>query len=554
MNGKKWAALGLAAMLCAASFFGCGPAENNTNQSPEASGTSVAETAPESSAATVDVKSAVGDEDALAQEMVLATATTKDSINIQISSDPGSLSPHKTAGGQSANLIYKQICEPLFDYGYNYEVVPMLAESWEKIDETHYIFHLRKGVKYSDGKDFTAKDVIFSIELFMADAAKKQYVKTIDLPNCKIIDDHTLEIALIKPDAYFMSCLKSVAIMNEEALASSPDEFAENPIGTGAYIIESYIGGNSATLTANENYWGGTPAIKTINFKVISDTSQRSIELETGGVDMVVELGQADYDRIEGDERFNTIIKPGYKSNSFYFNCSENSIFSDVKARQAVAYAIDNAAIFAAVYQNKFGSASTSFASNGMIGYDTKWEDSYYGHDLEQAKTLLQEAGIVEGTAVQIITNDDKNNATVCEIIQAMLSQVGLAAEIVSYEKAVYNSIIDDEAGGWDIATNTFTAPSGYVADMAYAYFAQGGINRSCYKNDELEELVNRATEISDDTEQATVTDQIVEILQRDVPAYAYTRQAVNYAWVKELKGFNVWGQNELLVKYLYFE
>lgn len=556
MKLKKVMALTMAVVMgfsmagCGGSGKGSQPAAGSEAKTAESSQTETTSTP-----ATIDAKSAAGDEDALAQEMVMPTASSRDTVNIQVSSDPGSLCPFSTGGGQSANIIYKQICEPLFDYGFNYEVVPILAESWEQTDDTHYTFHLRQGVKYTDGKDFTAKDVLFSIKMYADDPAKKQYVKTIDIENTKIIDDHTIEIALTKPDAYFMSCFKSCVIMNEESYNNSPDKFSEKPIGTGPYKLESYIGGNSAKLVANEDYWEGTPAIKNVNIKVINDVSQRCIELETGGVDLVVELGQTDYGRIESDDRFNAIIKPGYKSNSFYFNCSEHSIFNDVRVRQAVAYAIDNAAIFAAVYQNKFGSISTAFPSNGMIDYDPKWEEGgYYALDVEKAKALLQDAGIAEGTKITIITNEDKTLLSNCEIVQAMLSQIGLTAEISSYEKAVYNSAIDDEAGGWDMATNSFTAPSGYVADMGYAYFAKDGINRSCYFNQELEDAVVASTQITDDAKRKELTDKIVQILQDDVPAYAYTRLAVNWAWVKELKGFNVWGQNDLFVKYLYFE
>lgn len=557
MKLKKLVALVLSTTIMMSLVSGCGGKAGTTQTTGnQTTGAQTETKATETNdSLTSDAKSAVGSADALAQEMVMPTATTKDSISIQLSSDPGSLSPFSTGGGQSANIIYKQICEPLIDYGFNYELVPVLAESWEKTDETHYTFKLKKDIKYTDGNDFTTKDVMFSIGMYMADPAKKQYVKTIDIENCKIIDDHTIEIALIEPDAYFLSCFKSCVMMNEDSYNNSPDKFSEKPIGTGPYVLESYIGGNSAKLVANDSYWGGVPMIKTVNLKVINDVSQRCIELETGGVDLVVELGETDYGRIEADGRFNTIIKPGYKSNAFYFNCSTNSIFNDVKVRQAVAYAIDNAAIFAAVYQNKFGSVAAAFPSNGMIDYDTKWEEGgYYSPDIEKAKALLAEAGIAEGTKVTIISNEDKTLLSNCEIVQAMLSQIGLVAEISSYEKAVYNAAIDDEAGGWDLATCTFTAPSGYVADMGFAYFAQTGINRTNYKNDELDELVKEGTHVSDEARRKEITDGIVEILQADVPAYAYTRLAVNWAWVKELKGFNVWGQNDLMVKYMYFE
>ncbi len=193
--------------------------------------------------------------------------------------------------------------------------------------------------------------------------------------------------------------------------------------------------------------------------------------------------------------------------------------------------------------------------SNGMIDYDPAWEQGgYYETNVEKAKALLAEAGIPEGTKVTIITNEDRTMLSNCEIIQAMIGAIGLEADILSYEKAVYNSVVDDETGGWDMATAAFTAPSGYVADMGHAYFAQEGINRSCYYNEELEKMVTDCVRIMDDGERKALTDKIVNILQEEVPAYAYTRQAVNWAWVKELKGFNVYGQNNVAVKCLYFE
>lgn len=549
MKNRRITALVLAAALS----FGLTACGGQTTGGAGNADTETGATAAQENAAAGSENGNIGDVDALEEEMVMASATSKDTINIQISSDPGSLDPFTTGGGQSAEIIFFQVCEPLFSYGYNYELVPILAESWEQTDDTHYIFHLRQGVKYSDGKDFTASDVLYSMTMYAQDSQKKQNVKNVDLENTKIIDDYTIEIALTQPDAYFMSCLARCVMIHEETYDAQ--RFSEKPVGTGPYVVESYIGGNSAALQANENYWQGAPAIKHVNYKVINDVSQRCIELETGGVDVVIEMGQTDYNRIETDDRFHTLIKTGYKSNGLYFNCSENSVFKDVKVRQAAAYAIDSAAIFAATYQNKFGRISTAFPSDGMIDYDSKWEEGgYYTADIEKAKALLSEAGVPEGTVVQIISNEDATLLSNCEIIQAMLSQIGLQAEIVSYEKAVYNSILDDEAGGWDIATNAFSAPSGYAADMAYAYFSWEGINRSCYKNERLEELVTASNKISDEAERKEMTDEIIGIIQDEVPAYAYTRQAVNYAWVKELKGFNIWGQNQLRVQYLYFE
>ena len=494
-----------------------------------------------------------GDADQLAHVMEMPVSSSKDTLSMQVPSDPGSLDPYTTGGGQAAEAIFQNVCEGLFDYGYDYQMVPELAESWEMSDDNlKCTFHLRQGVKYSDGTDFEPEDVLFAIKKCKDHPQKQQYVKNIDIDNIKIVDDHTIEIPLTQPDAYFFSTLKSVKISKEATYTE--EGFAEKPIGTGPYVVEEFVGGSYATLKANENYWGGAPAIKTINVKVITDAAQRSIELETGGVDIVSELAENDYGRIAADDRFNAIIRPTFKSESFYFNTTDASIFKDKKARQAVAYAIDKAAIYAAVYQNQFGSIATAFPSSGMIDYNPDCENSYYNFDLDKAKALLAEAGIQPGTKISIINNGNKTASTNCEIVQAMLAQIGLEASITAYEKAVYNSVVDDAAGGWDMATVDFTAPSGYVADMAFAYFAWEGINRSKLQNSELNDLVHEATQIVDDVERAETTDKIVKLIQEELPGYTYHRQAVQWAWNKQLKGFNVWGQNGIRFKYMYFE
>ena len=561
MKLKKWTALGLAAVM-GLSVTACGGGNSSSGGSAQPAETTQAAAAettaaelPEGVPDTVSTRISQGDVAALAQEMVVSTHSTKDSLNVQISADPGTLFPYTKGAGNSTEIINREVCEPLFFYGYNFEITPLLATSWEHPDDLTYIFHLREGVKYSDGTDFVADDVKFSMQMNHDDTQLQQNVKSVDMDNIEIIDDYTIKIPLKEPDAYFMTELQGVAITKEETYKNSPDGFTEKPIGTGAYYVDEFVGGNRAVLKANPNYWGGEPAIKTITYKVISDTAQRSIALETGEVDLLTELSQQDYSRIEADDRFNTIIRSGYKSDVMDFNCSDNSICGDVKVRQAISYAIDKAAIYAAVYQNKFGSISTAYPSDGMVDYNPKWEEGgYYDFDIEKAKALLKEVGIAEGTKIVLVNGGDKTYASVAEIVQAMLSQIGLDAEIKSYEKAVYSSILDDAAGGWDIAFNSKTSPAGHVADMAHAYFEQHGINRCHYMNDEFNDLLLEAKKTEDEAKNAEITDKIVQILQDDVPSLAFHRQAINYAWVKDLKGFNVYGQNTIRTKYLYFE
>ena len=156
-------------------------------------------------------------------------------LYVEISSDPGDLTPFGNNGTNPVR-IKGQIYERLYEYGYNYEVTPILAESWEQKDSTHWVFHLKEGVKFSNGNDFTASDMLFSMNLCKdGTVMSKKYVEFVDFENTKIIDDHTVEVALTSPDAFFFSGFCGVYMVDEESYNASGDGLASEPIGTGPY-------------------------------------------------------------------------------------------------------------------------------------------------------------------------------------------------------------------------------------------------------------------------------------------------------------------------------
>lgn len=475
-------------------------------------------------------------------------------LYVEISSDPGDLTPFGNNGTNPVR-IKGQIYERLYEYGYNYEVTPILAESWEQKDSTHWVFHLKEGVKFSNGNDFTASDMLFSMNLCKdGTVMSKKYVEFVDFENTKIIDDHTVEVALTSPDAFFFSGFCGVYMVDEESYNASGDGLASEPIGTGPYKFVEWTTGSSVKLTANENWWGGDVKIKDVVFKVITESSQRSIELETGGVDLVLDLGMADYDRLNESSDYSVLVNDTFRTSSIYFNCSEHSACNSKELRQAIAYAIDANGILTGAYSN-FGSIAKSFCNEKMLDYNEAWAaNDYYTQNLEKAKELLAASGYDAAKPLSIIVSDDPLQNTMAEIIQAYLSQLGVTAEITSYESAVYNNAIDDEAGGWDISFVTLTAPSCQILDICNAFFAEDGINRSCFQNAEFNTLVKKAVVEPDEKVRAEQIDQLVAIVTEEVPAYMMVQTADLYAYNNDLVGFQVWNQTNFQAKDLSFK
>lgn len=182
-------------------------------------------------------------------------AAAKDDLVIAEMMDCGTLAPTGPTVEMRSDITY-QVYEGLFRYGYNMEMTPQLATSWEQTDPTHITFHLREGVKYHDGRDFTAKDVLFTLKLNCEDANTSGVITYLDLDNCETPDDYTVILAFTQPNAFNLTKLGSLNIVNEEAYNESSDGMATNPVGTGPYKFESSIPGVSYTFTANEDYWG----------------------------------------------------------------------------------------------------------------------------------------------------------------------------------------------------------------------------------------------------------------------------------------------------------
>ncbi len=472
-------------------------------------------------------------------------AEVRDTLYIQISADPGDLNPYTTNTTQSAR-VNKQVYEPLMDLGYDMKLTPILAESWEREDDTHYIFHIRKGVKFHNGEDLTSEDVVFSINTAYSIKLSRKYVENVDVEGTEAIDDYTVRVALTKPDLFFLTGVTSLRIVNKEAYEADPDHFANHPQGTGPYVFEDWRLGSSITLKKNNEYWGTPASIETLVYRPIGEAAQRAIELETGGVDIVLDLQASDYKRLEGDENFEVFKKVGFRSKSLYFNNTNASVMSDKTLRQALSYAIDTNAIAKVAY-NGFARPAVTFFTEGFVNYDERFNKGiFYAQDFEKAKSLLAEAGYPDGLEINFFISDLNIDVLCAEIIQNQLSQIGVKAVIKSFEAAVYNPTIGDTNSGWDIAITALQCPSGHSMDYFNAFLAADGLNRPKYQSDEFNVLIKEAVVTTDEVKARELEDRIMALLTEDVPFRPLVQEEQLYAWNKELKNFKVWGQNNV--------
>ena len=311
----------------------------------------------------------------------------KDTLVVAIPDAPTYMDPQVQASIATFRVT-TQMFDRLVQFDNNMELQPMLAESWEVIDDKTTKFNLRKGVKFHNGETMTSEDVKYSLERCIANPGVNYNYLIIDTITCD--DENTVTITTKEPFNALLPrlALEAAAIICKSA-DTSAEEFNRNPVGAGPYKFKSWELGGDVVLEAHEEYWGGAPKIKNVVFRTIPEAINRSIGLETGEVDLAFDLGISDLQSLEGNEKVTTMTTP---SNTVWYlgmNVTK-APFDNVKVRQAVSYAVNPQDYIDIVFSGVASPAQNTMLPEGLLGHEP---NSIYSYDVEKGKALLAEAG-----------------------------------------------------------------------------------------------------------------------------------------------------------------
>jgi peptide/nickel transport system substrate-binding protein len=461
---------------------------------------------------------------ALAGLLMIATASVaiaQDTLTVAMAQDAKTLDPHGS-NDLASNTVMNQIYQNLLMLDSEGKLVPQLAESYEQLDGKTYRFKLRKGVLFHNGEELKASDVVYSFRRAISPkgSAVSTYASAIDPEGFETPDDYTVIIRTKEENTPFVASLSHVGfgcIINEKATEEAGDDYGQRPVGTGPYRFVSWTKGDRIVLERFDKFSGPAPVAETMVIRPITEATTRTIELETGAVDIALDITPNDMKRVEENDDLRLLRKVGNMTSYIGINTAK-APFDDIRVRRAISLAIDAEGICDVVFRG-VGSLPKSPMSPGVMYYDDGQKAQ--GYDVEAAKKLLEEAGAT-GMKIQIWTSDRKDRVDTATFAQAMLLEVGIEAEIKVLEWGAFLEGL--KAGQHDLFVLGWI-PS--VPDPSFALdacFTTGSVwNFSRVSDPSIDELLKKGKTIPNGEERASVYGELQSKINDYLP-WVYTQ------------------------------
>ena len=490
---------------------------------------------------------------------------TKDTLVIAHQVDCGDMNPHGLTSFDYWK-IKAQCYEPLFrlDFETN-EIIPLLATGYEWIDNQTLQINLREGVQFHNGYgEMTAEDVMFSLETVYNSAASYP-IAELDIDNCEIVDDYTIILRTVQPYSPLVNNLSNCAtsIFSKAGYEEDNGAFTKD-IGTGPFVFDEWLEGESVTQVRFDDYWGEAAKIPNLLWRVIDSETSRSIELQTGGCDLAYTVSVLDRDTLEGE---------GYVFESFWtndtnvlvFNC-ELPMFQDTTLRRAFAYAVDKAKL------SETGTFDASRATDLVLDYNHPYAfesveevqeagGEIITFDLEKARELFEEAGYFDPNSdiynynFTLEVSPGTSYEGWSQAFKSDLASIGVNVEIVSYDWATYVNDLkvsrDFELCAW--GTAPVTGDFDYFA-LHYYSDSTASINIPQCKDPEFDALVDQYRLTTDPAEQEEIAKQAQLILYEQYYQVPLYETVSTYAHSSNLKGFAEGMYQSPILSTCYFE
>ena len=516
--------------LMAASLTGCGGA-GNAAETTAAAGA-------ENSAAASEAGASEGKE-----ELVF--------VNYR---DIRDLNPHLYAGEMYAQeMLYETLVNITAD-GYE----GCLAESWDISDDGKtYTFHIRDGVKFSDGEVCDANAIKANFDAIIENKDRHTWLEMMNLlVGVSAPDDKTFVIELSEPYYPLLTELgvtRPFAMISPKAMKDGSTKDGVNAyIGTGPYVLTDFVTDEYAVFEANENYWGEQPKIKKITVKVIPDNQTRILALEKGEIDMIFGKNMIDADAINqytGNDKFTVSLSDPTSTRQIVLNTTRD-VLADKEVRQALQHATNKQAMSDGIFYGLEQPADTLFAKT--VPYcDIDLEP--YAYDVELAQSMLDEAGWVVGSDkirekdgqklnIDLLYNSDSvTEKAIAEYLQSEYQKIGISLNIHGEEEQSYRDNM--KAGNFDMVFNicwgTPYDPQSSLAAMRAPVYGDYAAQLGLEDKADIDQAITDILVSTDETKRQELYTFVLTRLHEDAVYIPLTYECNKAIYRSDLQGFH---------------
>jgi peptide/nickel transport system substrate-binding protein len=445
------------------------------------------------------------------------------------------------------------VADNIFDRLVNFDqrgasILPHLAYSWDMSgDGKEITFHLWQGVKFHDGTELKASDVKFSFERVLDPKTQAPYFGYLAwIDKIEIVDDYTVKFSSKAPVPLMLvtMALAPSVVMNEKRVTELKGDLSSDltNVGSGPFKFVEWKTNDHLTMNVNEDYWRGRPYLDTIIIKDIPEPTTVGVAVQSGEIDLGAGIPYDMVDQMKANKGLRTADQ--VQLGCFYlgFNSAKEPFQDNVTLRRAFAYAID----YDAVLAEYKGHAPRVLGPFGPELWGYPEDVKGYSYDPEQAKKLLADAGYPNGLDINFNTTDQWS--TDAEIIASSFSKVGINAKLVHLDPAAHVAAM---SGG-----DAVLFMCGWVLDMPdpdnilyFVFKSDQPTNWLHWKNDTVDELVEKARTIMDQDERANLYKQVYKIVVDQVPLAAIYGPVMPWVWSAHVNGFTFGPTNQYILR-----
>jgi peptide/nickel transport system substrate-binding protein len=443
-----------------------------------------------------------------------------DTLVVIIENSPNNLDPRVGIDAPSER-IDAVIFDALVRRDEHFNLYPWLAEKWEIPDPLTYIFHIRRGVRFHDGRPLTARDVKWTLDTIAqgkirtTKTAAFRFLDHIDTP-----DDYTVVVHLKEPFATLLWNLSDGAI--GIVPYGADEKFGTKPVGSGPFSFVSSEQDRDVLIVRNDDYWGEKARVAKVRFAVIPDPTTRALELRKGSADIAPtgSLNPDTYVALRQYSQLQELRGPGTVYSYLALN-TRDPLLKDVRVRQALAYAIDREPLIHYLWRDLARPADgvlppQHWAYNGDV--------KTYPHDPAKANALLDAAGYPANNGVRfhltMKTSTEESTRLLASVLQQQLREVGIVLDIRSFEFATF--FADVQKGAFQLISLRWIGGNQDPEIFEYVFESDRtppkGANREFYSSPKVDELLLQGRRSLDQEQRKKIYFEVQRILANDLP------------------------------------